>query len=54
MWFKLYIIPAHAKSDAAALGVPTWHPRMLWFGPGGIGSTGLTVARYQRQGRGNY
>ena len=39
----------HAKSDAAALAVPTWHPDMLWYGPGGIGSTGLTVSRYQRQ-----
>ena len=39
----------HAQSDAAALAVPTWHPDMLWYGPGGIGSTGLTVSRYQRQ-----
>ena len=41
-------VAAH-KSDATALAVPTWSADMLWFGPGGIGSTGLAVSRYQRQ-----
>uniref|UniRef100_A0A0G4HJY2 SnoaL-like domain-containing protein n=1 Tax=Chromera velia CCMP2878 TaxID=1169474 RepID=A0A0G4HJY2_9ALVE len=27
----------------------TWHEDMLWYGPAGIGSTGLTIPRYQRQ-----
>merc|ERR1712173_543715 len=28
---------------------PHWHSDMLWFGPTGIGATGLTIERYQRQ-----
>ena len=46
---SLLEISAHALSDAEALAVPTWHPNMLWYGPGGIGSTGLTISRYQKQ-----
>ena len=26
-----------------------WHPDILWYGPAGIGSTGLSIPRYQRQ-----
>ena len=26
-----------------------WHEDMLWYGPAGIGSTGLSIPRYQRQ-----
>ena len=43
-----------AFNDNAAARVPpellarTWHHDMLWFGPGGIGST-FTIPRYQEQ-----
>ena len=41
----------HSESDesAARFVKAHWKPDILWYGPGGIGSTGLTVARYKRQ-----
>ena len=44
-------IACHVESDesAARFVKAHWSPSILWYGPGGIGSTGLTLARYQRQ-----
>ena len=44
-------IACHSESDEAAARFVKahWEDSILWYGPGGIGSTGLSLSRYQRQ-----
>ena len=40
------VFQAVSEANMFSIELP---PSILWYGPGGIGSTGLTLARYQRQ-----
>ena len=42
-------IGPEADKSAANFMKAHWSSDFLWYGPGGIGSTGLSLARYQHQ-----